>query len=75
VTSLIFKGAGKKINIPWFFFFFVLAMIVNTYLLLTGEAGLAAGRFIHGLVRKSLMLPLFFIGASLSMAVLRDLSV
>lgn len=32
-TSFIFKSKGQKISIPWFIFFFVLAMIVNTYLL------------------------------------------
>ena len=33
-TSFIFKSKGQKISIPWFIFFFVLAMVVNTYLLL-----------------------------------------
>ena len=32
-TSFIFKSKGQKISIPWFIFFFVLAMVVNTYLL------------------------------------------
>lgn len=75
VTSLIFKGNGKKISIPWFIFFFVLAMIVNTYLLSASEAGMTVGRFINGLARKSLTLTLFFIGASLSMDVLKSVGV
>lgn len=75
VTSLIFKGNGKKISIPWFIFFFVLAMIVNTYLLSASEAGMAVGRFINSLARKSLTLTLFFIGASLSMDVLKSVGV
>lgn len=33
VTSFIFKSKGQKISIPWFIFFFVLAMIFNTYVL------------------------------------------
>ena len=32
-TSFIFKSKGQKISIPWFIFFFVLALVVNTYLL------------------------------------------
>ncbi len=28
-TSFIFKSKGQKISIPWFIFFFVLAMIVE----------------------------------------------
>ena len=32
-TSFIFKSKGKKISIPWFIFFFVLAMVFNTYVL------------------------------------------
>ena len=37
VTSFIFKSKGQKISIPWFIFFFVLAMIFNTYVLGTTE--------------------------------------
>lgn len=74
-TSFLFKGNGRKISIPWFIFFFVLAMIVNTYLLSPHDAGIAVGGFINGLARKSLTLTLFFIGASLSMDVLRAVGV
>ncbi|HEY5593027.1 MAG TPA: putative sulfate exporter family transporter, partial [Paludibacter sp.] len=31
-TSFYFKSKGDKIVIPWFIFFFVLAMVLNTYL-------------------------------------------
>ena len=74
-TSLIFKSKGKKINIPWFIFFFILAMLVNTYLLSMNETALEVGNFINGLARKSLTVTLFFIGASLSKDVLKKVGV
>ena len=30
VTSFLFKSKGQKVSIPWFIFFFILAMVVNT---------------------------------------------
>jgi uncharacterized integral membrane protein (TIGR00698 family) len=72
ITSFIFKSKGQKINIPWFIFYFVLAMIVNTYLL-TGYPQI--GEFINRLARKSLTVTMFFIGASLSVGVLKAVGV
>ena len=66
-TSFIFKSKGQKISIPWFIFFFVLAMVVNTYLL-DGVPQLGAA--INGIARKTLTITMFFIGASLSLDVL-----
>ncbi|MDE8722061.1 putative sulfate exporter family transporter, partial [Alistipes putredinis] len=31
VSALIFRQKGKKIQIPWCIFWFVVAMLVNTY--------------------------------------------
>lgn len=75
VTSLIFKNKGQKINIPWFIFFFVLAMLFNTYVLSVSETGMAIGNFINDFARKSLTITLFFIGASLSFDVLKTVGV
>lgn len=74
-TSFIFKSKGKKVSIPWFIFFFVLAMIANTYLLGTTETGMQIGHAINGLARKTLTVTLFFIGASLSRDVLKAVGV
>lgn len=71
VTSLVFKSKGKKISIPWFIFFFVLAMILNTYLLDVSEIGRMIGLEINVFARKTLTITLFFIGASLSRDVLK----
>ena len=70
-TSVAFNRKGGKISIPWFIFFFVLAMVVNTYVLSASEIGMAVGHFVNSLARKSLTLTLFFIGASLSRGVLK----
>ena len=74
VTALIFKGEAKKISIPWFILFFIVAILLNTYLITPsgfGEVGLA----IKGIAQKSLTLTLFFIGASLSVDVLKQVGV
>lgn len=75
VTSVIFKSKGQKISIPWFIFFFVLAMIFNTYVLAATETGAMIGAGINGLARKSLTITLFFIGASLSRDVLKAVGI
>ena len=71
-TSLIFKTKGKKISIPWFILFFILAMVFNTYVLSLSETGAAIGGVISSLARKCLTITLFFIGASLSRDVLKS---
>lgn len=74
-TSFIFKSKGQKISIPWFIFFFVLALVVNTYVLGTTEIGAQIGNAINGFARKSLTITMFFIGASLSVGVLKSVGV
>ena len=74
-TSFIFKSKGQKVSIPWFIFFFVLAMVFNTYVLSLSETTREIGSFINGLARKSLTITLFFIGASLSRDVLKSVGI
>lgn len=74
-TSFIFKSKGQKISIPWFIFFFVLAMIFNTYVLDTSETGTLIGAGINNFARKTLTITLFFIGASLSRDVLKAVGI
>lgn len=71
-TSFIFKSKGQKISIPWFIFYFVLAMILNTYLL-NGIPEIGAA--INQIARKTLTITMFFIGASLSLDVLKNVGV
>ena len=75
LTSVLFNRKGGKITIPWFILFFVLAMVVNTYLLSTTETGAAVGRTVNSLARQSLTVTLFFIGASLSRDVIKQVGI
>ena len=68
-TSFIFKSDGRKVTIPWFILYFIIAIVLNTYLL---DAVPAVGQAISDLARKCLTLTMFFIGASLSTDVLRS---
>ncbi|EJW89313.1 protein belonging to Uncharacterized protein family UPF0324 [gut metagenome] len=74
-TSFIFKTKGQKISIPWFIFFFVLAMVFNTYVLNNTPTGIMIGEGINEFARKSLTITLFFIGASLSRDVLKAVGI
>ena len=67
VTSFIFKGKDQKISIPWFILWFIVAMLINTYVL---DNVPEVGKAISGLARKGLIITMFFIGASLSTDVL-----
>ena len=71
-TSLIFKNKDSKISIPWFILYFVIAILLNTFILDSiPEFGVA----VAGIARRFLTLTMFFIGASLSMDVLRAVGI
>ena len=72
VTSFIFKSKDQKISIPWFILWFIVAVLINTYLL--GSVP-EVGKVISGLARKGLIITMFFIGASLSTDVLKAVGV
>ena len=70
-TSLYFKSKGDRIVIPWFILFFIVAMVINTYLNIPKV-------ITHNIVsvsRQSLTLTLFFIGAGLSRSTLKSVGV
>lgn len=71
-TSFIFKSQDRKITIPWFILYFIIAILLNTFVL---DSVPALGATISGLARKSLTLTMFFIGASLSTDVLRSVGI
>jgi uncharacterized integral membrane protein (TIGR00698 family) len=72
ITSLIFRSDSKKISIPWFILFFILAIVANTYLL---DAVPMVGKVVSGIARKMLTITMFFIGASLSKETLKSVGV
>lgn len=61
-TAFYFKAEGKKLYIPWFILFFILAMLINTFFNMPENTAL----IISTISRKGLTLTLFFIGAALS---------
>jgi len=70
-TSFYFKSKGDKVFIPWFILFFIVAMVLNTYLNIPKAVT-------HGIVsvaRQSLTLTLFFIGAGLSRSTLKSVGI
>ena len=71
-TSLIFKSQDRKITIPWFILYFIIAILLNTFVL---DGIPAFGTVISGIARKCLTMTMFFIGASLSTEVLRSVGV
>ena len=71
VTMFLFREKGSKISIPWFIFIFILAMIVNTYVSLPEW-------FVNAMVwvaRRGMVVTLFLIGASLSLATVRQVGI
>ena len=70
-TMFIFKQKDAKINIPWFIFYFVLAMIANTYLPIPEIASTS----LVWLAKKGLTVTLFLIGAGLSRQVIKQVGI
>lgn len=70
-TMFIFRDKTAKISIPSFIFIFVLAMVVNTYVALPAW-------FVSSMVwiaKRGMVVTLFLIGASLSIASIRSVGV
>jgi uncharacterized integral membrane protein (TIGR00698 family) len=66
-TSFFFKGE-QKIKIPWFIGFFILAIIIRTYV-----PGMDKfGPMLVNVAKVGLVLTLFFIGSSLSLKTIRS---
>lgn len=69
------KDGKAKVAIPWFIFYFVLAMIINTYTRDTLSFLPAVYDFLYALARKCLVAVLFAIGAGLSLKVIKSVGV
>lgn len=67
VSILVFRSKGKKIAIPWFILFFILAMVANTYLNIPSEVS----KTIVVVAKKALSITLFLIGCGLSLGAIR----
>lgn len=71
-TMFIFRDKkGSKISIPWFIFLFVAAMVVNTYCCIPS----AVSDTIVYISKKALVVTLFFIGAGLSVGMVKKVGI
>lgn len=68
VTSFVFKSKSDSISIPWFILLFVLVLVINSSFRLP----VSFTNAVVLLARKGLTLSLFFIGASLTKSVWRN---
>ncbi len=68
LSTFLFKNKQKKISIPWFIGFFVLAMVANTYVPFVQDYS----GYIVTVAKAGLTLTLFLIGAGLSKEVVRS---
>lgn len=71
VTALSFRNKSKKVTIPYFIFFFVVAMALNTFIPLIHEMS----QIIYGVARKGLTVTLFLIGSGLTPATLKAVGI
>ncbi len=71
-TALLFKQGGKKIKIPYFILFFVLAMIIGTYLPPYIPFLSVIIPYLTMAAQKGLTLTLFLIGAGSSYKMLKS---
>lgn len=71
VTMVIFRDKKSKISIPWFIFLFVLAMVINTYVALPT----AFTDIMVWIARRGMVVTLFLIGASLSLASIKSVGI
>ena len=70
IMALAFKSSKNKIKIPWFIFFFVIAMFLNTFLPQIHQLD----QMIVFAAKRGLTLTLFLIGAGLTRNALKTVS-
>ncbi len=76
-TMFIFREKSSKISIPWFIFYFIIAMVLNTYFSAWFGAEIPAW-FTDAMVwiaRRGMVVTLFLIGASLTIKTIKSVGV
>ncbi len=72
ITMFIFRDKNStSISIPWFIFLFVIAMVINTY---CGIPAAVSDTIVY-ISKKALVVTLFFIGAGLSLSMIKKVGV
>ena len=70
LTMVFFKTKGAKVKIPWFIGYFMLAILLNTYIPIFGGFSSVA----TSVAKAGLNLTLFFIGSTISIQTLKTIS-
>ena len=70
-STLLFKNKNSKIKIPYFIGFFIVAMILNSYIPFVRQSG----HYLVTIAKAGLTLTLFLIGCGLSKKVLQSVGV
>lgn len=71
ISTFMFRradGSRQKISIPWFILFFIVAMVINTYISINSNIL----NIVSSLSHKALSVTLFLIGTGLSIATIRE---
>lgn len=68
LSALLFRSSGKKISIPWFIGFFIIAMLMNSYLPFVSVFNTQ----VVAISKAALVVTLFLIGSSLSVEKIRS---
>ena len=68
VTAFVFRAKGKSVKIPWFILWFVLGIVINSYVTQISEIT----PHVVAAARKGLVLTLFLIGAGLSIKRIKE---
>ncbi len=68
ITAFAFRSKGKSVKIPWFILWFVLAIVINSYVTQISEIT----PHIVAAAKKGLVLTLFLIGAGLSIKRIKE---
>ncbi|MDT0678650.1 YeiH family protein [Autumnicola musiva] len=62
ISTFLFKNKDERIKVPWFILFFIVAILLNTYLNLPA----ALTQSITGISKRLLIVTLFLVGTTLS---------
>lgn len=71
ITMFIFRQKDAKVSFPWFILFFVLAMLVNTFLSLPNNVS----NYLVMIAKKGMTVTLFLIGSGLSAGVIKQVGI
>lgn len=71
LATYLFKSKGSRIKIPYFIGFFIIAMVLNSYLPLVNEYG----GYLVKVAKSGLTVTLFLIGSGLNRKVLKSVGV